>query len=931
MCAMVTLDLETTGLEPENDSIIEIGAVRFTDRRIEDEWSTLIHPGQRIPPFITQLTGITDRMVLNSPAINEVIGDLKNFICDSVVIGHNIQFDVSFLRKHGILKNNRLFDTYEMAAVLLPSARRYNLHALTIELNVPFPPQHRALEDAHATRGVYLRLVELVENLPINTLAEIVRYGENTNWGGYWPFREVLKTRSNEIISPQSIKYPPNKFFISTDFELQPRALHPKEQIIPINVEETEAMLGIGGIFSKQFHGFENRPQQISMTKAVAEALNNQHHLLVEAGTGIGKSIAYLLPAALWSIKNDCRVVISTNTINLQDQLINKDIPSLRKILNTELYATVLKGRSNYLCPRRFEIMRNRTPQNEDEVRVLGKILVWLLTSKTGDRSEINLNGSIEREIWNKISAEDEACTSEHCLSRMGGRCPFYHVHQSSQISNLIIVNHALLLADVATGNRVLPDYEYLIVDEAHHLEDATTNALSYQVNQSNITRIIRELGGSKAGILGRLLELIKKNLSPSDFASVDQLIQKSTDLAFQFDNLIKRFFKSLNQFLRSERDGQPVGMYAQQCRIIDATRVQPAWSEVEISWEAAHNILELLMEIIEKITQVVAELEDIEERMEEHYGSLANMYKRLSEFKQQVNSLVFDPFPERVYWVEVHPNREEITLHAAPIHIGSLMERFIWYEKSSVILTSATLTTIGEFDYLRRRLNAEDADELLLGSPFDYQNASLLYLVDDIPEPSDRYKYQKVVEQGLLRLCKATGGRMMVLFTSFDQLRRTSRAISPILFKNDIIVYEQGAGASPHSLLESFRNSDNSVLLGTRSFWEGVDIPGQALSILVIVKLPFDVPSDPIVAARASTFDEPFYEYSLPEAILRFRQGFGRLIRTKNDRGVVTIFDRRVLSKRYGQMFIDSLPVCTVQTGPMSDLPSSAARWLNI
>jgi DNA polymerase-3 subunit epsilon/ATP-dependent DNA helicase DinG len=246
------------------------------------------------------------------------------------------------------------------------------------------------------------------------------------------------------------------------------------------------------------------------------------------------------------------------------------------------------------------------------------------------------------------------------------------------------------------------------------------------------------------------------------------------------------------------------------------------------------------------------------------------------------------------------------------------------------MILTSATLTTAGEFDYLRERLYAEDAYELALGSPFDYENASLLYIANDIPEPNDRGGHQRAVERGLINLCKATGGRTLVLFTSYEQLRRTSRAITPVLAKQDILVYEQGGGASPHSLLDSFRSAERAVLLGTRSFWEGVDVPGEALSVLVIVKLPFDVPSDPIVASRAETFEDPFYHYALPEAILRFRQGFGRLIRTQYDRGVVAIFDKRVLTKRYGRSFLDSLPPCTSKVGPLSELPRAATRWLN-
>ena len=307
------------------------------------------------------------------------------------------------------------------------------------------------------------------------------------------------------------------------------------------------------------------------------------------------------------------------------------------------------------------------------------------------------------------------------------------------------------------------------------------------------------------------------------------------------------------------------------------------------------------------------------------------DLHRRLSEFKDNINALVFEPSEEIIYWAEVQSNSYQPSLHAAPLHIGSLMKQYLWNEKASVILTSATLTAAGEFGYLRGRLSAEDAYELALGSPFDYENAALLYLVNDIPEPGDRNGHQRAIEAGLIRLCKATGGRTLVLFTSYEQLKRTSQSISPILAKDDILVYEQGEGASPHTLLETFRSTERAVLLGTRAFWEGVDVPGEALSVLVIAKLPFDVPSDPIVAARAETFDDPFYQYSLPEAILRFRQGFGRLIRTQSDRGVIVCFDRRILTKRYGKLFLDSLPPCTVKTGSLAELPHVASQWLNL
>jgi DNA polymerase-3 subunit epsilon/ATP-dependent DNA helicase DinG len=316
---------------------------------------------------------------------------------------------------------------------------------------------------------------------------------------------------------------------------------------------------------------------------------------------------------------------------------------------------------------------------------------------------------------------------------------------------------------------------------------------------------------------------------------------------------------------------------------------------------------------------------------LEDVYTNLTNVYRRLEEVFDNIEALVFDPQPDRIYWAEVRSNRRGLTLQAAPLHIGPLMQEFIWHQKRSVILTSATLTTAGEFDYMRSRLYAEDAYEVALGSPFDYENATLLYIPDDIPEPGDRYGHQRSVEQTLIQLCQATGGRTLVLFTSYAQLRQTSRAIGPIFADAGISIYEQGEGASPHALLENFKSADQAVLLGTRSFWEGVDVPGEALSVLVIVKLPFDVPSDPIIASRSETFEDPFHQYSLPEAILRFRQGFGRLIRSETDRGVVVILDKRVLTKRYGPLFITSLPQCTQRVGSIQNLPREVTTWLNL
>jgi len=931
MNSIIVLDIETTGLDPQKDAIIEIGAVRFNGKRIEDEWSSLINPGRKIPPFITQLTGISDHMVLEAPAIQRIIPELRKFVGDLPVLGHNVNFDLSFLQKHGLFRSNEKIDTYEIASVLLPSAGRYNLGALGQTLNILLPANHRALDDARVTLAVYRSLYEIGMELPLQLLAEIVRLGEGIDWMGYPAFYDMLRSRSKETISGRQVSqgYSGPIFDHYNGSDHQP--LKPSTQMVSLDPMEVASALEIGGIFSHHFPNYEYRPQHIEMLKSVTLALSENRHLLVEAGTGTGKSMAYLLPAALWALKNGQRVIVSTNTINLQDQLINKDIPDLRSAMGVNLSAAVMKGRANYLCPRRLENMRRRGPDNAEEMRVLCKVLVWLQTTTSGDRNEINLNGPTEREVWMRLSSEDEGCTTENCLKR-GGICPFYRARQAALSAHILVVNHALLLADVATGNRVLPEYNYVIIDEAHHIEEATTNALSFRITQPMIDRMVRELGSPNSGALGKVFNLLEGNLQPSDLAVVNQSIQQVTNHAFQFQSTTLSFFRTLEKFLLEQRDGNDIGMYSHQERILAATRSQPSWSAVEAAWEECETSLCPMIDNLVKLIQGLGDLkENFPEEDEDVITNLSSLYRRLYDMQINLDGLVFTPQNSTIYWLEISPLGKQISLNAAPLHIGPLMQKYLWHEKSSVVLTSATLTAAGQFSYLKGRLNAEDAYELAVGSPFDYESSVLLYITNDIPEPTDRNGHQRAVEQGILKLCTATGGRALVLFTSYDQLKRTSRSVSPLLSRNDIRVYEQGEGASANTLLESFRSDNRAVLLGTKAFWEGVDVPGEALSVLVIVKLPFDVPSDPIIAARSETFEDPFSEYSLPEAILRFRQGFGRLIRTQSDRGIVAIFDKRIMTKRYGRMFIDSLPTCTTRIGSYNDLPPLAVKWLNI
>ena len=947
----VALDLETTGLDPERDAIIEVGAVRFRtslrngsiQAQVLDTWSTFVNPGRPIPIQVQQLTGIHQNQVDGAPHFPQVMHELRRFVGQNPVIGHNVQFDLSFLDSHRLPLSNPSFDTFELAGVLVPHADRYSLQKLGRDFDLADVRAHRALEDAMATKDLFVALLTHASELPRPILQEINRLAAKTDWPLKDIFRSVerglARTAFSGAIGQQ----------LAAMLDTSEDALGPlfapvaedEDELVPaarpraLDVDALAAMLEEGGLFSRNFPGFEHRPQQVEMLRAVADALNGQQHLMVEGGTGTGKSIAYLLPAVAWAHQNGERVVVSTNTINLQDQLFLKDVPDLQKLLPFEFRAVVLKGRSNYLCQRRLAALRQAGVGSPAEMRMLAKILVWVPSTQTGERGELFMPEAAEQALWAKVSSESETCTAERCRYRERGRCFFYRARRAAERAHLVIVNHALLLSDVAVdrwGGRVLPEYRYLIVDEAHHLESSVTRQLSFQADQWAVERLLNELarplGGRRfVGYLSDVLARCRGAIPPEEWGGLDDHVGRLQRRIEASLTSLYAFFSVLSAFL-SEHSSRR-GDYDVRLRITSGLRVQPDWGEVEIAWENLAAQLARIDKDLEVLCGALPELEsydvdDLEGLAQDGVGYLA----RLRELREQLGGCIFDPDSDAVYWAALSSRDERVTLHSAPLHVGDLVRKHLLHTKKSVILTSATLTTDGRFDYLRERLQTWDADELTVGSPFDYKSSTLLYLPTDIPEPNQPY-YQKTVEEALIRLCQATEGRALVLFTSYYQLRATARAITRPLADRGVLVYQQGAGTGRAQLLENFRTAPRAVLMGTRSFWEGVDVVGPALSVLVIVRLPFSVPDDPVFAARSETFEDPFAEYAVPETILRFRQGFGRLIRTKTDRGVVVVLDKRVLTKSYGPQFLNSLPECTRIRNSLAKLPEAARRWL--
>lgn len=931
---IVAVDLETTGLDPANDRIIEIGAVKFRGDEMLDEFQTVVDPGCPIPRYITQLTGLRDRDVENAPRLSEILPSLRRFIGSAPILGHNVRFDLTFLRAHGLPLDNSAIDTYVLASTLLPDAPRYNLSALATRLGFTIDGAHRALNDVYMTVGIYLELWKRVAALPVDVLSEIVWAGRMMPWYGNLFFEAALAERGGEVFDAL---HSPDGFGLDADLgalfppfeEERDFSLHPRRPPKLLDLDEIAATIEPGGKLAQAFSEYEYRVQQASMLKAVGRAFNEGQHILVEAPTGVGKSLGYLIPAAYYAFQNDSRVVVSTNTINLQEQLIDKDIPLLAATLGVPIRAAVLKGRNNYLCPRRLAALRRRGPTSPDETMMLARLLVWLTTNQSGDRGGITLRGAVEEAIWHRVSAEDEGCTLDRCAAQMGGGCPFYRARKAAETAHILIVNHALLLSDVVADGHVLPTYHHLIVDEAHHLEAAITNGLSFRADPKIIQRQTAELGTPTTGLLGEVLHQCRGVIPGGYFATLEGFVSRVSEASSFMNRHVELFFEILQRFLENHvRFSQ--SEYTQQIRILDAFRRQAAWVEVETQWDNLSQFTSVIALAMAELAQGLRDLEDYDiDQYDDLLTGVSAAARHLNDLHQRLDEVVNQPDANTVYWVELRPDGERVSLHAAPLDVGPLVQKHLWFTKETIVMTSATLRTDGTFSYIGSRLGAEDVGEVAVDSPFDYEASTLLYLVNDIPTPDDRVAYQEAVEQGILDLCRATEGRALVLFTSYAQLQQTSRAVSDTLAQEDIVVYDQSSGVSRAQLVENFIQTPKSVLMGTRSFWEGVDIPGVDLSVLVIVRLPFNVPSDPLFAARSEQFDNPFMQYAVPEAILRFKQGFGRLIRRTDDRGVVAIFDRRVISKRYGQMFLDALPSCTVQRGRLADLPDAAAKWL--
>lgn len=873
------LDVETTGLDPAHDAIIQV-AVRRSDGR---EWSSFVNPRREVSLSIRQLTGFTGVDFTSFPTIGELKDTIESLVSGVRLVGHNVQFDVGFLTRAGLcvlaspLDTLHPLDTLPWSRLAFP-LRAYHSLADWFNNNDDEAHLHDARVDVLTTERllhtIYGRLAEFSSDLK----RDLARFlGEEWHW---WDVDMSTADRngSSPLYGPS-----PDRF------EVEPLSQGELK-------ESAVQWLGPGGGLANAHQGFEVRRAQQDMAEAVEKALDQQEILMVQAGTGTGKSLAYLTPIIRRAWADGKRAVVATHTVALQEQLWLKDVPEVISHWPSE--RALVKGRGRYLCLyKASEVVQDSAVLGESYERrwALATLLSYIEASAMGDQEEFPLKTGTGQLLWREVMADSHSCAGSRCP--YAGPCFMRRAHHQAESSHLVIVNHALLAAHVANGN-VLPPFSHLVIDEAHHFQEVLESALGFELDRQEWERRYKETAHPSRGLFERLR-------SSAELAPVLSVLKSR----------YQDFTARLGQLAAELVAITPPGEYDRRSVRLTQDRYE-AMQEAGLGdiWEQAVGAAKALCETSEQGFDE-ATAQGVQE---------TPLWLRYRQWQQEIADVAWgfslwgELSQERVSWWEVRTGRSGepvVTWRWAPVDIAEIIHERLWSTVNTAVLTSATLAVGGRFDFIGESLGipASRRIGLELPSPFDLEHQARIILPSDSGDPNER-GYWDDLARLVQDVASRRGGRTLVLLTSYRAVDGIAWRIRPELEGRGIRTLAQNIDGPARQLVSEFRKNPRSVLVGTLTYWEGVDIPGDDLEIVVMGRLPFRSPGDPLEEAKLDRIRQegrsPFYRRSLPQAVLRFQQGFGRLIRTQSDRGVVIVFDPRVRPDRshYGKVFLDSV-----------------------
>ncbi len=934
--SFIVIDIETTGLDPSTCEIIELGAARFDKGVLIDKFSELVKPPLAIPHEITRLTGITNAAVKAAPKIDTVIAKFEPFIDGTAwVVGHNVSFDLSFLKSHFPKKKfsaieARTLDTAVLSRVLYPRLPRYGLASLVEYFKISRRRAHRALDDCLTTGDVFLALIGHLAALAPASRESIGRLlfgadGLETFRQGLAEIKPVPKVLTS-LALPEGAATEDDLFPDNVAGEAPEKAC---EDYLPVDKAAVENCFLPGGLLSKGIASFEYRPQQTKMAIKVAQAFNQSNFLLAEAPTGVGKSLAYLLPASWWASQNRERVIISTQTKSLQSQLFYKDLPQIQNAVTYKFKTVLLKGKSNYLCYYKYyELLAEaETGFSKRDREALASLTLWSNSTKTGDVGECHgFNPSQNQYLWSRISCEGSFCLGQACV--YADRCFLLKVRREAQTAQVIVTNHHLTFADFASGGELALGAGNIIFDEAHNLEKVAASYLGNVVDKRNIDNLLSDMYASRPAQSGFLPNLKMSLLLRGSDDDLERQVDKVIDGIMNVSYASTHFFEILAEKIQTSQGGS-------EARDVpfDATNNPCDFAEREELLEQMGQLLERADDLLESIR----ELDSLQKRRE--------IIIRLEAFSSDLKSLravagdvLYASDGEYVYWIEKPTSaRYAPRLLSAPLEVGKLLDKKFYDHLKTAVFTSATLTVERNFSYIIQRLGLDSSskdrlDTICLDSPFDIDANVAVVLAGYLPSPK-QYDFEAAANESLKEILTTGARKAMVLFTSHRSLRGSAESLREHLEKNGIELFSQEGSYSSDRIFRRFKAAKKAVLLGTDTFWEGVDLPGDLLELLVLFKLPFTVPDRPWFKANLEKIEKSgessFARLSLPEAVVKFRQGFGRLIRTSQDRGCVVVLDSRLEKTSFGRVFLNSVGGTKFKCASSEQAAKTIKDWL--
>jgi len=923
----VVVDLETNGNSPKKgDRIIQFAAVVIEDGKIVEEYSSLLNPLQPISPFIEELTGINDEMVESAPLFEEVAEKVQSLLKDAYFVAHNVMFDLTFLSDELEQAGFEAFygpiiDTVEMARILFPTADSYKLTDLAIQENIEHNRPHQADSDAYVTAELLLIMLNKIEGLPLQTIRQLELLSG------------ALKSDLDQLLDNIALQKEKKLPYIREGLELyRGVALRADDRAIPAKKGKNEYIdfdrKEVENRMSQVLPNYVPRPGQQEMINDVLQCFNTDLHGLIEAGTGVGKSLAYLIGVAFFAKKENTQIVVSTFTTQLQEQLTRKDLPLLEDILPFSIGYTVLKGRNHYISLDKFEVSLREQDDNYDVILTKMQILIWLTETTTGDKDELNLSSG-GMKYWHKIKNDGNFSLS---FSKEWAPRDFYRrTRNAAQKADIIITNHALLLNDLSSDKGLLPNYEYAVIDEGHHFEKNATKHFGHQLSYFGTKMSIQSIGTYDQKQLFYKLFSKGNDLAYADKKKLNRLL---SDLPLELEEL----FRTILRY--AKKIGNKSNSPKASIRIKRDDSIQ--WNQVEI---VAERFIFLLKDCKNALLQVVEALyskADTDSLDADQVMAADRIKAIMKEWEQYMLTLrhIFLREEDSIAWLEVDWKSfpHHAILYAQPHSVSEILQQTLFAKKKSVVFASATLTVNNHFDFYASGLGLSGIPHLekQIASPFQYDKQVRLVVPDEVPDINNvpLSEYIEAVTGHIISIAEATSGRMLILFTSNEMLKKTYELIKAKGSLPDYAILAQGiTTGSRMRLTRNFQRYDKAILLGTNSFWEGIDIPGEDLTCLIIVRLPFSSPDEPLNEAKneriKSMGGNPFLENSLPEAVLRFKQGFGRLIRTETDKGFIVILDRRILTTTYGATFLESIPHVPVIRKKLDEIEFFIREWI--